>query len=310
MTKKSIVVVGSSNTDMVIQLDHIPRPGETILGGRFVMAAGGKGANQAVAAARAGGDVTFVARVGRDMFGDNVLAGFQKDGIRVDHVLRDKASPSGVALIFVARDGENSIAVASGANGNLSPADVQKARRAIAAASVLVMQLETPLPTVQTAAEIAAQAGVPVILNPAPACPLPDELLKLVSILTPNETEAELLTGIQVTDDATAELAADRLLARGVKTVIITLGSRGALVAGDEFHGLVPGFEVKAVDTTAAGDVFNGALAVALARQQPLADAVRFANAAAAISVTRLGAQPSAPKRKEIKKLAGAAATQ
>ena len=299
--KKSIVVVGSSNTDMVIQLERIPRPGETILGGRFVMAAGGKGANQAVAAARAGGDVTFVARVGRDMFGDEALAGFRKDDICVDHVFRDKESPSGVALIFVAGDGENSIAVASGANGNLSPADVRKARQAIAAASVLVMQLETPLGTVQTAAEIAAEAGVPVILNPAPACQLPDELLRLVSILTPNETEAELLTGIAVTDDATAERAADSLLARGVKTVIITLGPRGAFVAGEEFRGMVPGFEVKAVDTTAAGDVFNGALAVALAREQPLAEAVRFANAAAAISVTRLGAQPSAPKRKEIK---------
>ena len=230
------------------------------------------------------------------------MAGFEKDGICVDHVVRDKASPSGVALIFVAHDGENSIAVASGANGMLSPADVRKARQAIAAASVLVMQLETPLPTVQAAAEMAAKAGVPVILNPAPACPLPDDLLQLVSILTPNETEAELLTGIPVSDDATAQRAADCLLARGVETVIITLGPRGALVASEGFRGLVPGFEVKAVDTTAAGDVFNGALAVALARQQPLPEAVRFANAAAAISVTRLGAQPSAPKRKEIKK--------
>src|SRR5208283_1080349 len=186
MAKRTIVVVGSSNTDMVIQLDRIPRPGETILGGNFVMAAGGKGANQAVAAARAGGEVTFVARVGRDMFGDQAVAGFEKDGIRVDHVIRDKASPSGVALIFVAKDGENSIAVASRANSNLSPADVQKARQAIAAASLLVMQLETPLPTVQAAAEIAAKAGVPVIVNPAPACPLPDDLLGLISILTPN----------------------------------------------------------------------------------------------------------------------------
>jgi len=308
MSKKSIVVVGSSNTDMVIQLDRIPRPGETILGGNFVMAAGGKGANQAVAAARAGGDVTFVARVGRDMFGDEALAGFEKDGICVDHVVRDKECPSGVALIFVAKDGENSIAVASGANGRLNPADVQKAQRAITSAAVLVMQLETPLPTVLIAAEIAAKAEVPVILNPAPACPLSDELLRLVSVLTPNETEAELLTGIPVTDDASAERAADNLLARGVRTVIVTLGPRGAFVASEEFRGLVPGFEVKAVDTTAAGDVFNGALAVALAKQQPWPEAVRFANAAAAISVTRLGAQPSAPKRKEIKQLADSAA--
>src|SRR5208283_1267447 len=167
MAKRTIVVVGSSNTDMVIQLDRIPRPGETILGGNFVIAAGGKGANQAVAAARAGGNVTLVARVGRDMFGDEAVAGFEKDGICVDHVVRDKSSPSGVALIFVARDGENSIGVACGANNNLSPADVHKARQAIADADVLVLQLETPLPTVQAAAEIAVKAGVPVILNPA-----------------------------------------------------------------------------------------------------------------------------------------------
>jgi ribokinase len=305
MAKKSIVVVGSSNTDMVIQLDRIPRPGETVLGGEFVMAAGGKGANQAVAAARAGGDVTLVARLGRDFLGDNALAGFRKDHIRVDHVVRDKASPSGVALIFVAGDGENSIAVASGANGRLGPADVRKARQEIASASVLLMQLETPLKTVSAAAHIAAKAHVPVILNPAPASPLPDELLRLVSILTPNESEAELLTGIPVADVASAELAADGLRARGVKTVIVTLGARGAFVASGEFRGQVPGFKAKAVDTTAAGDVFNGALAVALASKKPLPAAVRFANAAAAISVTRLGAQPSAPRRAEIDKLMG-----
>ncbi len=303
MSKKSIVVVGSSNTDMVIQLERIPRPGETILGGQFVMAAGGKGANQAVAAARAGGDVTLVARVGKDIFGDTAVEGFEKDGICVDYVFRDKTNPSGVALIFVARGGENSIAVAAGANGSLSPAVVHTARRAIASASVLVMQLETPLPTVEAAAKIAAEAGVQVILNPAPACPLSDDLLQLISILTPNETEAELLTGIAVTDESSADRAADCLLTRGVKTVIITLGPRGAFVAAEGCRGLVAGFEVQAVDTTAAGDVFNGALAVALAKEQSLPEAIRFANAAAAISVTRLGAQPSAPKRKEIKKL-------
>ena len=218
----------------------------------------------------------------------------------LNYVVRDPAAPSGVALIFVAKDGENSIAVAGGANGRLSPGDVKKAKRAIAGASAVVMQLETPLETVQAAAELAARAGVPVILNPAPARALPDELLKLVSILTPNETEAELLTGIAVTDDATAAQAAAKLRARGVETVILTLGARGAFVAAASTAELVPGFRVKAVDTTAAGDVFNGALAVALGEGKPLLEAVRFANAAAAISVTRLGAQPSAPKRKEI----------
>ena len=302
MKTPRILVVGSSNTDMIIKLDRIPRPGETILGGAFVIAAGGKGANQAVGAARAGGQVIFIARVGQDMFGEQAVAGLVKDGINADHVTRDKTSPSGVALIFVAKDGENSIAVAGGANANLSNADVRKAKAAFAGASVLVMQLETPLESVQAAADLAAKAGVRVILNPAPAQPLPDKLLKCVSILTPNETEAELLTGIAVSDAATAAAAAAKLCVRGVQTVIITLGARGAYVATESGGQLVPGFKVKAVDTTAAGDIFNGALAVAIAEGKPLELAVRFANAAAAISVTRLGAQPSAPTRREIER--------
>ena len=298
----NILVVGSSNTDMIIKLKRIPRPGETILGGEFVTAAGGKGANQAVGAARAGGNVTFIARIGRDMFGDQSLAGFRKDGINVDYVFRDKTSPSGVALIFVAKDGENSIAVASGANGRLMPADVRKANPMFDRAAVLVMQLETPLETVQAAADIAARNGLRTILNPAPARPLPDELLKKVSILTPNETEAEFLTGVKVDSEVSAAKAADKLLARGVSTVILTLGSRGAFLADGKNKQLIRGFKVKAVDTTAAGDIFNGALAVALAEGQALKSAVSFGNAAAAISVTRLGAQPSAPLRKEIEK--------
>jgi ribokinase len=302
MKTPRILVVGSSNTDMIIKLDRIPRPGETILGGAFVTAAGGKGANQAVGAARAGGQVTFIARVGQDMFGDQAVAGFATDGINVDHVSRDKTNPSGVALIFVAKDGENSIAVAGGANAKLSPADVRKAKAAFADASVLVMQLEIPLESVQAAADLAVKDGVRVILNPAPAQPLPDKLLKCVSILTPNETEAELLTGIAVTDTASAAVAAAKLRARGVQTVIITLGARGAFVATESGGQLVSGFKVEAVDTTAAGDIFNGALAVALAEGKPLDQAVRFGHAAAAISVTRLGAQPSAPTRREIEK--------
>ena len=295
-----IVVVGSSNTDMIIQLARIPKPGETLLGGEFSVAAGGKGANQAVGAARAGGAVSFVARIGRDMFGEQALAGFRREGLRVEGIVRDAKAPSGVALIFVGKDGENSIAVAGGANAKLTPADVKKARRTIAAADVLVLQLETPLATVRAAAEIAVAAGVTVILNPAPAQPLPAALLELVSILTPNEHEAESLTGIPVRDAASAARAAAALRARGVGAVIITLGARGAFVAAEGIATLVPGFKVRAVDSTAAGDIFNGALAVALAEGRPLPDAVRFANAAGALSVTKLGAQPSAPLRKEI----------
>lgn len=298
-----IVVVGSSNTDMIIQAARIPRPGETILGGEFTMAAGGKGANQAVAAARAGGQVTFVARVGDDIFGRQAIDGFVKDGINVDHVTKDGQAPSGVALIFVAADGENSIGVASGANGRLSPADVDKAAAAVGSADVVVMQLETPIDTIRSTAKMAASHGVRVILNPAPAQPLSDDILKCVSILTPNETEAELLTGIKVDNDEQAAAAAKTLRGHGIAIVILTLGARGVYVSSDELTGIVPGFKVKPVDTTAAGDVFNGALAVAMAEGRPLAEAIRFANAAAAISVTRLGAQPSAPKRAEIEQL-------
>ena len=299
---KQIVVVGSSNTDMILKVSRIPRPGETILGGEFLTAAGGKGANQAVAAACAGGSVSMVARVGRDMFGERAVAGLVEKGICVEHVTQDDA-PSGVALIFVAADGENSIGVGGGANGRLSSSDVQSAVHKFASAGVVVLQLETPLETVQAAAELGRTSGAIVILNPAPAQPLSDDLLRNVTIITPNETEAELLTGIAVTDDASCRRAADTLLARGVETVIITLGARGAYLATTDSQQLIPGFHVMPIDTTAAGDTFNGALAVAIAEGWSMEDAIRFANAAAAISVTRFGAQPSAPTRDEIEQL-------
>jgi ribokinase len=295
-----IVVVGSSNTDMILQTQRIPRPGETILAGTFSMAAGGKGANQAVAAARAGGRVTFVARVGDDMFGERAVEGFRHDGIDVTHVVRDPDAASGVALIFVAADGENSIGVASGANGRLSPGDVQRAEGVIRSADVLLMQLETPLETVRAAAEIASSAGVRVILNPAPAQPLGEDVLRHVSILTPNESESELLTGIKVEGEPGAARAADALLERGFEAVIVTLGADGAFVATRDRREHVPGFQVQAVDTTAAGDVFNGTLSVSLAEGKDLTQAVRFANAAAALAVMKLGAQPSAPTREAI----------
>ncbi len=298
--RNSVVVVGSSNTDMILRVARVPRPGETLLGGAFSTAPGGKGANQAVAAARAGGRVAFVARLGRDALGDAALAGFRREGMALSHIVRDDAEPSGVALIFVGADGENSIGVAGGANQRLSPRDIRAARTLIEGARVLLLQLETPLETVEAAASLAHQAGVEVILNPAPARALPDSLLRKVSILTPNETEAGMLTGIRVGDVASATKAANALRRRGARRVIVTLGANGALVSAEEGIMWIHGFRVRAVDTTAAGDVFNGALAVRLAEGCPLHEAVRFAHAAAALSVTRAGAQPSIPVRREI----------
>ncbi|KAA3619365.1 MAG: ribokinase [Calditrichaeota bacterium] len=298
-----ITVVGSSNTDMIIRVPRIPLPGETILGGQFSMAAGGKGANQAVAAARAGGDVIFIARVGNDLFGNQALTGFEAEGIDISYVARDQNLPSGVAEIFVAENGENSIAVASGANANLRPADIQQAEAAIADVGVLVLQLESPLRTVEKAVEIAVKNGVPVILNPAPAQTLSEKLLNQISFITPNESEAQQLTGIPVVDAESAMRAANYLHKQGVENVIITMGATGAYVSSTEFKSLVPAFQVNSVDSTAAGDVFNGTLAVALLEGRGLLEAVRFASAAAALSVTRPGAQPSAPTRHEIMQL-------
>ncbi len=295
-----VLVVGSSNTDMIIRVPRIPRPGETILGGTFAMAAGGKGANQAVAAARAGGEVIFVARVGGDVFGRQALAGFEADGIDTRFVERTEGSPSGVALINVDDRGENSISVASGANARLSLEDIGRAKEAFAEADIVLLQLESPLEAVAAAVRMAREARVPVILNPAPALPLDDALLSQITVLTPNEHEASILIGLPVENEFDARMAATRLRARGPETVIVTLGAKGVLVSAAGVMGILPAFAVEPVDTTAAGDVFNGALAVALAEKRPLADAIRFAQAAAAISVTRPGAQPSAPSRAEI----------
>ncbi len=300
MSNSKIVVVGSSNTDMIVKMPRIPKPGETILGGKFNTAAGGKGANQAVAAARVNGNVTLVARVGDDMFGEQSIEGFKKDKINVENLIVDKNEPSGVALIFVDDNGENSIAVASGANAKLSVDDVEKARDVILDADILLMQLETPLDTIRAAAKIAHENGGKIILNPAPAQILDDDLLSMLDILTPNETEAELLTGIAVNDVESAKKAGRALLEKGLEIVIITLGSQGALLVTKKETELVNGFKVEAVDTTAAGDTFNGTLAVGLAENKNLIDAIRFANAAGALSVTKLGAQPSAPSREEI----------
>jgi ribokinase len=297
MAKPKIVVVGSSNTDMVVLSPALPRPGETVLGGEFLLAAGGKGANQAVAAARAGADVTFVGCVGDDVLGEKALAGLAAEGIHTGSVRVVRACASGVALIMVGPRGENIISVASGANARLTPKDVERASRAIASAQCLLLQLEVPLDAVARALQIARKHRVLTVLNPAPARKLPRRLLQLVDVLTPNRVEIAGVLGWPPTSNIRrAAIALQRV---GVKDLIVTLGSEGALVVS-ETQESVPAFRVKPVDAVAAGDVFSGAFAVARTEGQTVREAVRFACAAAAISVTRKGAQPSIPKRREI----------
>jgi len=298
---KKIVVVGSSNTDLIIKVPEIPRPGETLLGGEFMTFPGGKGANQAVAAARAGGDVVFIASVGDDAYGKEALEGYQLDDINTAYIKICKGVPSGVAMITIAESGENAITVAPGANAQLNPEDLEEAEEPFQEAEYMLIQLETPLDTVLKAVELCSDLNTKVILNPAPAAELPDEILEKVSIITPNETEAERLTGITVKDPPTAAEAANVLHGRGIETVIITLGATGAYLSDrpGRIMKLVPGFSVKAVDTTAAGDVFNGQLAVSLAEGRELEGAIVEAHAAAALSVQKLGAQSSIPRREE-----------
>lgn len=296
MHKAKVVVIGSSNTDMTIKGDRLPKPGETVLGGEFRMGPGGKGANQAVAAQRLGADVSFICKVGRDIFGDNAIAGYQKEGIDCSHILRsDKAS--GTALILVDGNAENCIAVAPGANADLTPEDVDSVADVIRSADYLILQLEIPVESVLRAAKIAHEAGVYVILNPAPACHLPDELFGYISLITPNQTESALLSGIEDNLDA----AVEKLMQLGVKDVVVTLGSKGSLVISEGTRTLVPSLKVKAVDTTAAGDTFCGALCVALSEGCSLVDAAGFATKASALTVQKMGAQDSIPFRSDIK---------
>lgn len=291
----SIVVVGSVNTDLVVRASRIPSPGETVTGGRFLQADGGKGANQAVAAARLGAHVTFVGRVGADELGEHAVTGLRDEGIDVRFVTRDPGAASGVALIVVDGSGENAIAVAPGANARLSSADVEAAAGVIEEADALLLQLETPLEPVERAASIASEAGVRVILNPAPARPIPESLLALVDVLTPNEGEARALGG-----ESEVEAAAAALRRRGVGTVVVTLGSRGALLVTHEGETRVATVAVDVVDTTGAGDAFNGALAAGLAEGMDLEAAARFGCAAGTLATTVAGARPSLPERARV----------
>ncbi|MBN1261591.1 MAG: ribokinase [Anaerolineae bacterium] len=307
MTQRpKITVVGSFNTDLVVRTPRMPIKGETILGGPYHTGPGGKGANQAVAAARLDAAVTMVVKLGLDDLGDKAEANLRNEGIDPGYILRTDASHTGVAFIIVDDEGENMIVVAAGVNELLTPEDVDAAREAIESADILLVELESPMETVERAVHIAHEAGVTVLLNPAPGQPLSDALLKQVDVLTPNETEAEIITGRRITNLAEAEDAARKLLATGVGVVIITLGANGALIVDHEQVQHVPGQKVDVVDTTGAGDAFNGALAVALAEGMPLGTAVAFANAAAALQVTKVGTAPAMPYRHEVAALLGA----
>ena len=279
---------------------RIPAVGETILGEDFIMTPGGKGANQAVAAAKLGAEVYFIAKLGDDIFAEQSLKNFKKEKVNTKYVIQTEEAPSGVALITVDNAGNNVIVVAPGANQMLSPEDVKKAESDIASLGALVAQLEIPLETVEFAAQLANESGVLFILDPAPAQKLSPELLKMVDVLTPNETEAQILTGIEVADEDSARIAAKKLLECGVKSVILTMGAKGFLLAADDMMEFVPAVKVDAVDATAAGDAFTGSLAVGLAQGKTLADAATFANYVAALSVTKMGAQSSMPAREEV----------
>ncbi|XXJ20771.1 ribokinase [Desulfovibrio caledoniensis] len=300
MSAKQLIVLGSVNADHIVRLDDFPRPGETVMGHGYQVLPGGKGANQAVAAARLGAEVGFIACVGDDDFGARILKRFCDDGIDTTAVTVVDGMPTGIALIQVAASGENSIVVSSEANGCLTPEVLERQLALLQQADTLLMQLESPLETIELAARKAREAGAAVVLNPAPARPLPDSLLADVSVITPNETEAELLTGVKVVTEDDARRAAAILHGKGVETVIITLGKNGAFLSADGISRRIEGYSVTPVDTTAAGDTFNGALVAALQQGLDMAGAVRFAHGAAAISVTRLGAQTSIPYRGEV----------
>lgn len=301
MEKNRILVIGSSNTDMTVRSATLPKPGETVLGGDFRMGPGGKGANQAVAARLLGGEVTFVCKLGRDMFGEGASKHYESCGLDTSKILwSDK--PSGVALITVNSKAENSIVVASGANADVTVSDIDSVADIIKSSGILLLQLEIPMDAVVRAAEIAFEAGVQVVLNPAPAAALPAELLKCVSILIPNETEASAISGIDINNFETAAAAAERLKGMGVREVIITMGSRGSVVCDGDCT-FVPAVKVNAVDTTAAGDTFCGGVCVALSEGKALSEAVKFATAASSIAVQRPGAQDSVPNRCEVDKL-------
>ena len=301
-----IVVIGSINTDVVVRSSQLPSAGQTVMGHSFMTTGGGKGANQAVAAARLGADVSLIARIGSDAFGEMSIENFKKEKINIDNIYTDSDAPSGVAFIVVDDRGENIIVVAPGANATLNEKDIQDAEDVIERAGIVLFQLEIPMRTVAEGIRLAKKHNRIVMLNPAPAASIPEQVLHSVDIITPNQTEALTLTGIAVNDEVTAQQACDVLHDKGILTVIITMGEQGAYISSDSYKGLVPGFNAgKVVDTVAAGDTFCAGLAVAIEEGKSLQLAVQFANAAAALSVTKAGAQASIPVRTEVIKLLG-----
>ena len=295
-----LVVLGSVNADHVLQVPSFPRPGETLHGHNYQVIPGGKGANQAVAAARLNADVGFIACVGDDSFGINIRESFKLDGINTQGVKMQPNCPTGIAMIQVAESGENSICISAEANNYLTAERIESDLSAIRDAKFLLTQLETPIEGIERAVQVAKEAGTSVILNPAPAQELSERLLANVDVITPNETEAEVLTGITVVDESSAQLAANALHLKGIEIVMITMGAQGVWLSQNGRGELIPGFRVEAVDTTAAGDTFNGAFVTGLLEDMPIESAIKFAHGAAAISVTRLGAQTSIPRRDEV----------
>jgi ribokinase len=294
--KKTIVVVGSLNMDLVVRAPRHPQPGETLIGGDFQTFPGGKGANQAVAAARLGAAVRMIGRVGRDTFGDALLKTVLQDGVDTTFIRRDEQAATGVALITLDAAGQNTIVVAPGANMQITPQDILDSEPAFSGADLLLIQLECPLEAVQTAAELAHRHGLQVVLNPAPARPLPASLLNQTDYLLPNEPELRLLAN----EEANVNTAAARLMAQGVRHLVVTLGEEGALLVTDQVQEKLPAFRVPVVDTVAAGDAFTAAFCVGLAEGKSLREAVVWGNAAGAIAVTRPGAQPAMPSREEL----------